>query len=113
MNTLSFIRDIYSELIIPQSFINKIRFINIKITTPQQIMINEIVKYIKENNYFGDKYHTFKEGQINATKWWINNFFPPSKNLLEKNKDDLKKMVEAIINKYNLEEEKFTNNLIY
>ena len=113
MNTLSYIRDIYPELIIPQSFINKIRFINIKITTPQQIMINEIVKYIKENNYFGDKYHTFKEGQINATKWWINNFFPPSKNLLEKNKDDLKKMVEAIINKYNLEEEKFTNNLIY
>ena len=113
MNTLSFIRDIYPELIIPQSFIDKIRFINIKITTPQQIMINEIVKYIKENNYFGDKYHTFKEAQITATKWWINNFFPPSKNLLEKNKDDLRKMVEAIINKYNLEENKFTGNLIY
>jgi hypothetical protein len=75
-------------------------------------MINEIIKYIKENNYFGDKYHTFRDKQIESTKWWVNNFYPPSKNLFDKNKDDLKKIVDSTLNKYNIEQEKFVNQLI-
>ena len=112
MNTLKFVYDIYPDLEIPQSFLNKIKFINIKIATPQQIMINEIVKYIKENNYFGDKYHTFRDKQIESTKWWVNIFYPPSKNLFDKNKDDLKKIVETTLNKYNIEHDKFVKQLI-
>ena len=112
MNTLKFIYDIYPNLQVPQSFINKIKFINIKIANPQQIMINEIIKYIKENNYFGDKYHTFRENQIEATKWWVNNFYPPSKNLFEKNKDDLQKMIDSILYKYSVEQEKFAIQFI-
>ena len=51
-------------------------------------MINKIVVYIKENNYFGDKYHEYRNSQIDATKWWINNFYTekysnPEKNLNE------------------------------
>ena len=112
MNTLKYVYDIYPDLKIPQSFIDKIKFINIKIANPQQIMINEVVKYIKENNYFGDKYHTFREKQIDATKWWVNNFYPPSKNLFDKNKEDLEKMVISTLQKYNMEQEKFTSSLI-
>ena len=112
MNTLKFVYDIYPDLEIPQSFLNKIKFINIKIANPQQIMINEIVKYIKENNYFGDKYHTFRDKQIETTKWWTNNFYPPSENLFDKNKEDLKKLIESTLNKYNVEYEKFTKQLI-
>ena len=113
MNSLKFVFDIYPNLQIPQSFINKIKFINIKIANPQQIMINEIIKYIKENNYFGDKYHIFREKQIDATKWWVGNFYPPSKNLFEKNKEESKKLIESSINKYDIEQEKFSNQLIY
>jgi hypothetical protein len=113
MNTLRFVLDIYPELEIPESFLNKIKFINIKIATPQQIMINEIIKYIKENNYFGDKYHTFREKQIDATKWWVSNFYPPSKNLYDKNKEESVKMIELSLNKYDMEQEKFSNQLIY
>jgi hypothetical protein len=112
MNTLKFVYDIYPDLEIPKLFLDKIKFINIKIANQQQIMINEIIKYIKENNYFGDKYHTSREKQIDATKWWVSNFFPPSKNLFDKNKEDLKKMVDSILNKYNMEQEKFSTQLI-
>ena len=112
MNTLKFIFDIYPDLQVPQTFINKIKFINIKLANPQQIMINEIIKYIKENNYFGDKYHTFREKQIEATKWWVNNFYPPSKNLFEKNKEDLQKIVDSTLHQYTVEQEKFNVQLI-
>jgi len=113
MNTLKFLYDIYPDLEIPQLFLNKITFINFKIANQQQIIIDEIIKYIKENNYFGDKYHMFRDKQIEAIKWWVGNFYPPSKNLFDKNKDDLQKMIESIIHKYNIEQEKFSNQLIY
>lgn len=112
MNTLRFVYDIYPDLEIPKLFLDKIKFINIKIANQQQIMINEIIKYIKENNYFGDKYHTSREKQIDATKWWVSSFYPPSKNLFDKNKEDLQKMVDSILNKYNMEQEKFSTQLI-
>jgi hypothetical protein len=112
MNTLNYVDDIYPDLQIPKTFIDKIKFINIKIANPQQIMINEIIKYIKENNYFGDKYHLFREKQINATKWWVNIFYPPSKNLFDKNKEDLKKIVDATLSKFNMEQDKLINYLI-
>jgi len=112
MNTLRFVFDIYPDLEIPKLFLDKIKFINIKIANQQQIMINEIIKYIKENNYFGDKYHTSREKQIDATKWWVSSFYPPSKNLFDKNKEDLQKMVDSILNKYNMEQDKFSTLLI-
>ena len=82
---MKFVFDIYPDLDIPQDYLDKFTFMNIKIANPQQIMINEIVKYIKENNYFGEKYHKYKEKQIVSTKWWVNNFYPPTNNIYEKN----------------------------
>ena len=107
-----YIYDIYPELIIPQNFLNQFKFINIKLANPQQIMINEIIKYIKENNYFGDKYHLYKNQQINASKWWLNTFFPPSNNLYEKNKDDLQQLLKLIVEKHDAEMTNFTNQII-
>ena len=78
MTSNKFTFDIYPDLEFPTGYLNKFKFINIKIANPQQIMINEIVKYIKENNYYGEKYHNFREKQIEATKWWVNYFYPPS-----------------------------------
>ena len=112
MESLQFVFDIYPDLVLPQNFIDVIKFINIKIANPQQIMINEIIKYIKDNNYFGDKYHMFREKQIEATKWWVNNFYPPSNNLYEKNKDDLQKILKSSQEKYEMEETKFISTLI-
>jgi hypothetical protein len=43
-------------------------------------MINNLVVYIKSNNYFGEMYHTYRDNQINANKWWIDNFFTEKLN---------------------------------
>ena len=75
-------------------------------------MINEIIKYIKENNYFGDKYHIFRDKQIESSKWWISNFYPPSVNLYEKNKDELGKLFKGSQEKLNLEYQKFIELLL-
>ena len=108
----NFIFDIYPELTIPREYINKFLFINIKICNTQQIIINEMISYIKENNYFGEKYHKFKEEQINATKSWILTYLPPSNNLFEKSKEDITKILEQTMKLHSLEQERFMINLI-
>lgn len=83
--------DIFPKLILPENFINNFKFINIKLVNSQQIIMHEIIKYIKENNYFGEKYHMYREKQIEANKWWIYTFYPPSNNLVIKNKEEILK----------------------
>ncbi len=43
-------------------------------------MINNLIVYIKSNNYFGDSYHNYRDLQIKANKWWISNFFTEKLN---------------------------------
>ena len=104
--------DIFPKLIISKDYLNTFKFINIKLINYQQIMINDIVKYIKENNYFGDKYHIYRDKQIESTKWWISNFYPPSVNLYEKNKDELDKLFKNSQEKLKLEYQKFVETLV-
>ena len=70
--------DIWPNLKLSQEFLIKFKFINTKLSNSQQIMINDIVKYIGEENFFGEKYHMYRDNQIKATKWWINNFITKS-----------------------------------
>ena len=111
MDTNEYIADIFPGLIIPKQFIGLFKFINIRLVNNQQIMINEIIKYIKENNYFGDKYHNFRDKQIESTQWWINNFYPPSVSIYNKNKEDLGKLYKTIQEKLNLECQKFLETM--
>ena len=75
MSTDKFTQDILTNILIPNDLLNQIKYINIKIANTQQITMNKIVTFIKSNNYFGEKYHNYRDEQINTTKWWINNFY--------------------------------------
>ena len=86
METKSYIADIFTNLEIPDEFLNLMKYINIQIANEQQIQINKMITYIKNNNYFGEKFHQYKDEQIKASEWWINNFFSE--------KDDLSKLIE-------------------
>lgn len=107
-----YVADLFPDLVIPKEYLAIFKFINIKLVNRQQIMVNDIIKYIKENNYFGNKYHDYRDKQIESTKWWIKNFFPPSVNLYEKNKEDLEKLYKSSQEKLKLEFEKFNESLI-
>jgi hypothetical protein len=111
MDTNKFVYDIFPTLKLPDEYLYKMKLINIKIANTQQIMINEIVKYIKENNYFGEKYHIQRETQIEATKWWSSYFFPPN-NLYEKSKDDLIKIMTTSLDKNKAEQVQFIASLV-
>jgi hypothetical protein len=98
-NNNNYIHDIFPNLILPEDYINNFKFINIKIANPQQFMMHDIIKYIKENNYFGEKYHMYRDKQIEANKWWMYTFYPPSSNLVLKSKEDLLKIVNNNLEK--------------
>jgi len=108
----SYIYDMFPKLILPQTFLNQFKFINTRHANSQQIMINDIITYIKDNNYFGDKYHMYKNEQINATKWWLLNFFPPENNLYLKNKEDLNKILNTTIDRHDFEYNKFISQIV-
>lgn len=91
-----FINDIFLDLDIPKEYLDVFKYININISNKQQILINKIITYIKQNNYFGDSYHNYKDNQIKANKWWLENFTQnldnikkTSKQTIEFNKDEL------------------------
>ena len=107
-----FLNDIFLDIEIPNDLQNDFKFINTKLVNQQQILINEIVKYIKENNYFGDKFHESKIKQIEATKWWVKMFYPPSNNIYQSNKELIDKLLKSTIDKNNQEKEKFLSTFI-
>lgn len=76
-----YIIDIFPKMKVPNDFVNKIRLFNIQVANKQQKMINLIVTYIKENNYFGDKYHQYLDSHKEAIKFWIENFLSDKSQL--------------------------------
>jgi 23S rRNA U2552 (ribose-2'-O)-methylase RlmE/FtsJ len=102
MDTDIFIGDIFSNMSIPDEYINIIKFININISNKQQIIINKMVTFIKSNNYFGNEYHEYKNNQEKAHEFWIKTFI----------NDDLPKLIGDQI-KYNKSEIKlFSQSLV-
>jgi 23S rRNA U2552 (ribose-2'-O)-methylase RlmE/FtsJ len=91
-----FINDIFPEFILKDEDLNIFKYININIANTQQIMINNLIVYIKSNNYFGDMYHNYRDLQIKANKWWITNFFTDK----EKTVDEKLTVIKDII-RYN------------
>jgi len=89
LSTDLYLQDIFPDLKLPTEFINMFKYINIEIANRQQIMINKIVTYIKDNNYFGDKYHEYRDNQIKATDVWSTTFLSEqiNKNVLKNLKD--------------------------
>jgi 23S rRNA U2552 (ribose-2'-O)-methylase RlmE/FtsJ len=111
MNTDKYIIDIFPELQLPQSFINNFKYINIKIANNQQIMINKIVTFIKNKNYFGEEYHNYRSEQIEATKKWISNFFPDKKKI-KSSKNNLSNIIKNRILYNTKESELFNKELL-
>ena len=75
MNTDKFIDGIISKLNVSDDFKNSIKFSNIELINKQQITINKIVTFIKNNNYFGEDYHNYKDNQQKAHLFWKDYFY--------------------------------------
>jgi hypothetical protein len=75
---------------------------NTKIANKQFIAINEIVDFIKKQNYRGDEYQKRRNMQIDASKYWCDTFFPDLKDFNGKKKG-IEKMISDLIEKGNKE----------
>lgn len=82
--------DIFSDYFPDNKFLKNIIDLNIKIENEQFKSINEIVSFIKAQNFYGDTYQMNRQKQINASKFWISHFFPED-NQFEKSRTILKK----------------------
>jgi len=82
--------NIFSNYTPDNNFLNNIIKLNIEIENKQFKALNNIFTYINNNNFFGDVYQMNRQKQINASKFWTNNFFPKD-NELEKNRKNLNK----------------------
>jgi hypothetical protein len=103
MGTDKFINDIYTNMDIPDSYLDMIKFINIKLVNQQQITINKIVTFIKSNNYFGDEYHQYKENQETCHNFWNKTF--NSDKIIEKS--FIEEQIKYVENEFKL----FKSNL--
>jgi hypothetical protein len=106
-----FIIDLFTNFKVDSSLINLFRYINIELVNQQQIIINDIIKYVKNNNYFGDLYHKYKNIQEESGKWWEDNFMPPEKKLNEKRETFLN-IFKNIFDKNNNEIKKLTDEMV-
>jgi 23S rRNA U2552 (ribose-2'-O)-methylase RlmE/FtsJ len=111
-NTNKHIFDILNELELNDEYLNLFKFINIQLVNRQQIMINKIITYIKENNYYGDKYHSYRDNEIKSIEWWSRLFFPPSNNIYEINKKEILKLGNTTQHKHKLEINMFAESLL-
>lgn len=95
-DTNKYIVDIFDKMEIDNEFLNPIRVFNIQVANKQQAMINNIVAYIKGNNYFGDKYHGYLEEHKKALKYWVEHFLP-DKSELKKAQEKWNKNVKKVL----------------
>lgn len=81
-------------------FITTIIRANTEIANRQFKKINEIVDFIQRQNYRGDEYQKRRDMQIDATKYWIDLFFPAVENF-ENNKKVCQNLRDQILEKNN------------
>ena len=105
VNTNLYVIDFILDFEIPNSILTVITYINIYLGGIQHREKNKIIKYIKSEDYFGDKYKEYFDAQMLATQFYLASFFPIDKNDYLANS---KKMAEDIqensqrLQKYNV-----------
>ena len=99
------------ELKLPNDFISTFRYLNISIANKQQIMINKIVKYIKENNYYGEKYQITEMIKLNQQKNGLANIILRIKKILAKKLKEFEVVLKNKINFNSSENKLFDKKL--
>lgn len=74
VNHKDYLHDIFTNYNISEKIVKFFIEINKELTTKQVVMISNIVSYVKENNYFGEKYNKYKDEQLKATEFWLKEF---------------------------------------
>jgi hypothetical protein len=74
------LNDIFPEFTVPHEVVLSIVVSNTDMANKQFQSINEIITFINSQNYRGDEYQKRRNMQIDATKYWVDTFFPDAKD---------------------------------
>jgi hypothetical protein len=92
-----YLNDIFIEFPLPIEIENFITYTNTKINNDQFIFISNMMIYINSGNYFGEKYHEYRQKQIQAQDIWLPLFFPLTQKDFKQNKDSINTEISKII----------------
>lgn len=91
-NNKKFLTDIFPNISIPNKLTLDMITINTEIANHQFRIINKMITFINDSNYFGVQYGRYKETQITANRYWIDIFMSNNINYEKSSK----KAVELI-----------------
>ena len=97
MNKNKNIVDIFPDFVLPTELKTTLIKLNTEVSNKQFVNINDMVNFIKKQNYRGDEYVLRRQMQIDASKYWLDKFFPDTKDF-ETKKNDVIKETNNIIN---------------
>lgn len=98
--------DIFPTYSIPFNILKIFRYTSMHQSNLQMIQINNMMKYLRESNFYGEKYHQYRTNQIDANNAWVKQFYPPSKKVTA-SLNDCSKMIKATMDKYKSDADKF------
>lgn len=101
-NTTTNVVDLFPDFQIPHDYIKTIIKLNTVLANKQFISINEIVDFIQKQNYLGEVYQTKRQMQIDATKYWIKQYFPEINNFKERQKELQNLTNQIVLNNNNI-----------
>ena len=78
--------DYFTEYNIESELKNTFIKLNTEISNNQFTIVNSMIEFVSKQNYRGEEYNKRRQLQINATKYWLDNFFPSNKEITEKHK---------------------------
>lgn len=87
--------DIFPKFKLSTTFKNISTKANTDISNRQFVGVNNVVKFIEDQNYHGDQYNKYNKEQQEAAQMWISAFLPKNKN--KKSFESLRKWVNDII----------------
>lgn len=92
-----YISDFMLDIEVPNSIMSVITFLNIYLAGIQHREKNKIIKYIKSEDYFGDKYKEYFDAQMLATQYFLATFFPIDLNDYNMNANKFKEDIQENI----------------
>lgn len=102
--------DIFPEFAISNELKTMLININTEIANNQFKTINEMIVFIKKQNYRGDEYIERRKMQIQASKFWLDTFFPETANF-EKYRNGVVKSIKEIVDSNNKKNEQVQKQL--
>lgn len=89
---------VFPDFNLNDSFRGTLIKLNLDIANKQFKTINEMITFINNENYRGEEYISKREKQIEASRYWIDKFFPEQKEFKSKREAMLKLTSEVVDN---------------